>query len=156
MYIPELLLRYVYLYVINIFIYICSRVCVYMFLHRLYDTLLISHRIVITFSFYKWEPGSQRHKLTCPVESINTRNCFSVNPTQLGFLLVLELTGKTRIWAQEVWTKNLPDHSALSFSLLLGLASGTELSLPFFSTDSYSLRGSMEVHAALNREGIFF
>lgn len=84
----------------------------------------------------------------------NTHNCFSVNPTQLGFLLVLDQIGKTGIHTQEVWIENLPNQCALGFPHLLGLTSGTELSLPFLSFESYALRGSMEVHAALNRESV--
>lgn len=69
---------------------------------------------------------------------------------------MLEQIGKTRIHTQGVWIKNLPNQGALGFSHLLGLPSGTELGWPFFPNDSYPLRSSMEVHAALNKESRCF
>lgn len=81
-------------------------------------------------------------------------NCFSVNPMQSVFLPVLEETEKIRMFAQDVWFKNMLKHCALGISHLFELNSSRDFNLLFFPIDGYHLPCSVEVHAALKRENI--
>ena len=81
-------------------------------------------------------------------------NCFSVNPTQSVFLPVLEETEKIRMFARDVWFKNMLRQCELGISHLFELNSSRDFNLPFIPIDAYHLPCSVEVHAALKRENI--
>jgi len=71
---------------------------------------------------------------------------------QSVFLPVLEETEKIRMFAQDVWFKNVLTQCALGVSHLFELNSSRDCNLPFFPIDGYHLPCSVEVHAALKRE----